>query len=107
MVLIAQMEKRKHRRIDVSLTVTVCCEPYQYQATVTNISEKGLCIKTSMCFPVETQCKISILGKEGVFDIQAFVKRSNKKEGFNETMGLELLNPSRQYREFVNTLGGV
>ena len=86
--------------------VTFCISAQKVANSTYGKSEKGLCIKTTMCFPAETQCKISIPGKEGVVDIQAFVKRSIKKDGFNDTMGLELLKPSRQYREFVNTLEG-
>jgi hypothetical protein len=59
-----------------------------------------------MCFPCGTECKLFISGKDEVLGVQAIVKRIAKNEGFNDTMALEFLNPSRQYREFVNTLEG-
>ena len=100
------MEKRKFRRIDTSLYASICCEPYRYEATIINISEKGVCIHTPMCFPCGTECKLFISGKDGVVEVQALVKRIAKNEGFNDTMGLELLNPSQKCREFINALEG-
>ena len=99
-----RMEKRNCRRIDTSLTTSICCEPYHYQTTITNISEKGVCIYTTMCFPIGTECKLFISGKDGMLEVQACVKHLVKKEDFNDAMGFELLNPSMDYIEFVNTL---
>jgi hypothetical protein len=100
------MNERGYERIDVSVNAHICCEPYRYQSTITNMSEKGVCIHTAMCFPIETQCKLFISGNDGWLEEQAFVKHITKTDGFHDSMGLELLNPSRQYREFVNTLEG-
>jgi hypothetical protein len=83
MSLFTYMEKRRHRRIDTSLTATICCEPYQYQTTITNMSEKGVCIHTAMCFPTETKCTLFIPGKEGVLELEARIKHIAKQEGFN------------------------
>lgn len=100
------MEKRRWTRIDANLTAMISCEPYQYQVMISNMSEGGVCIRTPMCFPVDTKCNLFISGKHGVLKEEALVKRNTKKEGFNDTMGLELVKPSRKYREFVRALSG-
>jgi hypothetical protein len=106
MSLFRYMEKRKFRRIDTNLTASICCEPYRYETRIINISEQGVCIHTTMCFPCGTECKLFIPGNDGVLEVQVLVKSITKKEGFNDTMGLELLNSSRKYRDFINSLAG-
>ena len=106
MSLYRHMEKRKYMRIDTAMTASLCCEPYRYQAKVVNVSEKGVCIHTTMCFPTGTECKLFIAAKEGVLEVRAFVIRTTKKEGFNDTMGLELLKTSRKYKDFIKALEG-
>lgn len=100
------MNERAYKRIDVSVNAHICCEPYRYQSTIINMSEKGVSIYTTMCFPIGTECSLIISGNDGMLEVQALVKHITKTEGFHDSMGLELVNPSRQYREFVNTLEG-
>jgi hypothetical protein len=101
------MEKRANKRIEVSFVANICCEPYLFKCTIINLSANGICLHTSMCFPGGTKCKLIIPSKQRDLEIAGQVKRTIKREGFNETMGLELLNPPQNYIEFINDLSSV
>lgn len=99
------MNRRSYERVDLNVDANICCEPYFFQGRVVNVSEQGMCIHTAMCYPTGTASKLIITGKFGtLLVLQARVTRLAKKDGFNDTMGFELLNPSSDYLEFVNSL---
>ena len=98
------MNKRAWERIDVNVDAHICCEPYLFQGRIINISEEGVCIHTTMCFPCETKCTLLIPGNDGMLEVQALVTWLSKRDGFNDTMGFELLKPSTNYVEFINSL---
>ena len=98
------MNKRAYERFDVNMTGSIYCSPYLFDGKVINLSEKGIAMHTMMCFPTGTECQLLIAGKERVLELNACVTRVAKKEGYNDTMGFELLNPSPDYIEFVESV---
>jgi hypothetical protein len=98
------MEKRTCDRIDASLEAKFFCNNFLCTATITNLSEKGMCINTGMCLPCGTNVKLLIPVKEEILEVPVEVKRAAKREGFYDTMGLELLNPPQNYLAFVDSL---
>lgn len=86
------------------MTGSIYCSPYLFDGKVVNVSEQGLCMHTMMCFPEGTECQLMIAGKERVLEINAYVTHIEKKEGYNDTMGFKVLNPSPDYIEFVESL---
>ena len=98
------MDKRTCDRIDASLEAKFFCANFLCTGTVTNLSETGICINTGMCLPCGTNVKLFIPLKEEVLEVPVLVKRVAKKEGFYDTMGLELLKPPQNYLALVNNL---
>ena len=98
------MEKRTCERIATNLEAKFFCGDYLHRGTITNVSEKGICINTVMCFPHGTNVKLLIPVKEDILEVPVQVKRVAKKDGFYNTMGLELLNSPQNYMEFLNGL---
>ncbi|MCK5138510.1 MAG: PilZ domain-containing protein [Thermodesulfovibrionia bacterium] len=101
------MEKRTCKRIDTSLEAKFFHGNCLYRGTITNLSEKGICINTVACFPYGANIKLLIPVKEDILEIPVHVKRVAKRDGFYDTMGLELLDQSQNYLEFLNGLSSV
>lgn len=98
------MEKRSCKRMNKTLPASISCEPYRYEARIVNISEKGVCIHTAMCFPIGTECRIFILVKDRMLEVNAIVKHISREVGIADAMGFELLNPSADYIAFAKSL---
>ena len=97
------MEKRTCERIDTSLEAKFFYGNYLHRGTITNLSKKGICINTVMCFPYGANIKLLIPVKEDILEILVQVKRVAKRDGFYDTMGLVILDPSQNYLEFLNS----
>jgi hypothetical protein len=71
---------------------------------ILGISKKCMCIKSKYCFPVNSNIELFLKNKKQIIDIFATV-RSYKKANFrNDTMCVEVLNPSQEYSYFVESL---
>jgi hypothetical protein len=84
------MEKRTFKRIPVDLEFH--CFNINNFGTVTNISEKGMFIKSQKIkFPLEMQFEISISSKEETLNVHVKINRITKSNGYYDGMGVELL----------------
>ncbi len=92
-------------RIPVSVEVGFFCCNKVSSGTITDISEKGMFIKTGeMCFPFDSQFEIFIPMKEKIINVFAILKRIIMSPDSYDGIGVELLNPSQDYLEFVDNL---
>jgi len=69
-----------------------------------NISENGMRIETCKCLPSNTEAKLIVYGNNKVLSVPVKVTRVIKNSGFYDAMGIEVLNPPKDYLEFVQTL---
>lgn len=74
-----------------------------YYGTVDNISRNGMLIRTGTCFPSHTNITLFIY-KEKILMVHAKVKRVIKADGFYRAMGIEVIEPSNEYLEFIYKL---
>ena len=98
------MWKREFKRIPASIKVRFFSGTTTYYGTVTNLSEKGMFISTKVSFPMQPQLKILIPLKDEILRIPALVRSFGKSGNNYNGIGVELLNPSRDYLEFVGSL---
>ena len=96
------MQKRVYERIPTNIEVSYGNE--LYSGTMTNCSENGMFINTRMCYPFDTSFQILIILKDEVLKVPVKVTRIVKTYDFFNGMGVELLNPSRKYLEFIKNL---
>lgn len=97
------MEKRASQRVPVTLEFH--CFDTEYFGTVTNLSEKGMFIKSQkICFPLMLQFEISIPVEQEMLNIPVKVNRMIKSNGYYDGMGVELLEQPQKYLEFINWL---
>ncbi len=99
----SHMEKRTFHRIPADLEFH--CFNINCFGTVTNISEKGMFIKSQrISFPLESQFEISIPAKEETLNVPVKVSRITKSNGFYDGIGVELMEPSQKYLKHVKRL---
>ena len=97
------MEKRIVKRLPADLEFH--CFNTNNFGTVTNISEKGMFIKSQKIqFPLAMQFEISISTKEETLNIPVKVNRITKSNGYYDGMGLELLQQPQRYLRHIERL---
>ena len=99
------MARRACLRILLKINVKFYCCEKVYSGTVTNISEKGMFIRTNeMCFPDNRQFDLTIPLEDEYAIVPVKINRLVNLEGGQCGMGVELLNPSLKYVEYVENL---
>jgi len=68
---------------------------------VTGISKNCICINTRFCFPLDSLIKLFLPFKRKVVDLSVRVDRLKRKNSLHETMCVKVLNPSKEYLDFV------
>jgi hypothetical protein len=99
------MERRACHRISVNVDIRFFCCSRVYTGTISNISKKGLLINTTeMCFPFDSQFEIFLPLKGEELRVPVSLSRILMLPDSHDSIGVELLNPSRDYLKFVNSL---
>lgn len=95
------MQIRAKRRIHVHQEVVIFHGDVIIAATMNNGSEKGMYVESSGAFPLDTILKIIIpLTNDELLEVPVRVVRLTKT-GDYEGMGVELLNVSFKYTDFL------
>ena len=68
---------------------------------VTGISKNCICINTWFCFPLDSLIELFLPFKRKVLDLSVRVDKFRRKNSIHETMCVEVLNPSKEYLDFV------
>jgi hypothetical protein len=96
------MERRAFKRIPIKVEAIFLEGNMVYSGTVLNLSERNMSISTRRCFPSGSMFESIIRVEEGLLKVHAQVKRETKINSYNDGMGVEVLNPTKEYLEFVN-----
>ena len=97
------MTRRACERIPSSLVVKFHQDNSVCYGIATDISEKGMCIKSGICLPCDSKFKLQIPLKNSHLEVSVKVRRVEKTDGFYDTMGVELLKPTKKYLKIVNS----
>ncbi len=98
------MERRLYRRVDTCIPVKYHCEYILYNGTVENISENGMFIRTTNFLPCTNEIEMIVPLNEIVTTCTAKIRRIIKTDNTTFQVGLEILNPSSAYLDFVEKL---
>lgn len=71
---------------------------------VTGISKNCMCIKSKYCFPLNTNIELLLPIEGKVIDILATVRRYEQVKFLNDTMCVDIFNPSQEYSDFVSSI---
>ena len=101
------MDKRSFERIDADVDVRFSYGYIFYTGNITNLSERGLFIRTKNCLPDNSLILIMYRVEDELLKILARVKRSIKSNRYNDGMGIEVINPQSKYLDFVNNMKSI
>lgn len=99
----SDIERRSSERVPVGEEVKICEGNLFFSGTALNISDNGMFIGTKKRFPRETLSLIVMRLKDRLFKLPAKIKRSTLETGFYDGIGVELIDPPRDYVEFLNS----
>jgi hypothetical protein len=95
------MRKRSCERKSSSLLVKFThCDTIHY-GIVTNVSERGMCIKSGACLPCDSPVLLLIPLKDEHLAVDAAVKWVKKTDEFYDCMGVEMSEPPERYLQIV------
>ncbi len=98
------LQKRTDKRISSSFYVKYLSGEITCYGIVMNLSEKGMCISTGSCLASDSRIKLLIPQKAENMEIPVRVKWVTKSCDFYDSMGVELLKPSKKYQQLFNKL---
>jgi hypothetical protein len=98
------MERRAHERVTTILPVKYYCEDDCYTGTVHNVSEQGMFICTGNFLPCTNCLEIHLPMNKEILCCTAEIRRIEKINDSNYTMGIELVTPPDAYLKFVDSL---
>lgn len=98
------MQRRAFERIPVEYKVRYFCGDIACIGTVTDLSENGMFIDTTIDFPFDSNFELLLPLNDEVVKVSAIIKRVVKNRGVYEGMGVELVNPPENYLQFVDEL---
>jgi hypothetical protein len=98
------MQRRAFKRIPVDLKIRYFCGDTACNGIVTDLSENGMFIDTTLDFPFDSNFELILPMNDEVIKISAMIKRVIKNKGAYEGMGVELVNPPENYLQLVNEL---
>ncbi len=97
-------EKRVFERISVKKEISILYCNLFYSGTVLNLSPKGMFVETNKRFPVGFTSIIFLSKNNDSMKLLAKVKQITEPDGYNNGVGLELLNPPQSYFEFIDAI---
>jgi hypothetical protein len=100
------MERRVSERKAAHLPVRFSYANSFFNGVVKNLTGSGMCISTSMLLPCDSSAKLYIPFRHKVLEISVIVRRIERTNNFFDIMGLEIVNPSVEYKEFIDILWG-
>ena len=98
------MQRRAFERIPVDLKVRYFCGDASCHGTVTDLSENGMFIDTTLDFPFQSNFELILPLNDELLKMSAMIKRVVKDNGVYKGMGIEILAPPESYLQFVNEL---
>jgi hypothetical protein len=101
------MEMRIFKKIPVEIEARLFCGNMFYAGTVLNISIEGMHINTQSCLPSGASFVTIIRNGRDLMQVNTKVKRLTRTNGCYDGMDVEILNLSKNFLDYVNSLSPV
>lgn len=99
------MQKRSCKRMPVSISARLVLGNMFYPGKIENISEMGMFIQTKLSPPPQAMFIILVRNEEkNLLQFFARSKWTKGTDGLHKGVGVEILNPSINYLNFVKNL---
>jgi len=101
------MERRTSKRVETNLRATIFSGDHICSGAITNISENGMYINADISLPLQIKLEVLLHTGEDFLKLPVKVRRLTKSSETYKGIGVELLSPTDNYLNFVNTLKSV
>jgi hypothetical protein len=101
------MEKGTCEKIPVKIDARFFCGDMFYSGTISNLSTEDMHINTKRCFPLGTRFVTIIRNGKDLLQVNTKVKGLTLTKGCYDGMDVEILNQSKNYLDYVNSLSPV
>ena len=99
------MNRRACKRIYGELDVRFFYDDAMHTGSITNLSGNGMYIELDIClYYYKSNFNVQLLLLNRTLDMPVKIGRLVEKHGFYYGMGVELVNPSEDYLDFVASL---
>lgn len=99
------MDKRKAKdRITVDIDVKLSRGRVFYYGKIVDISENGMLIKTDDSILCGESYNVHIVTEEELPKMMGKVRRLKKEKNISPDIGVEILSPPQEYKDFVKNL---
>ena len=99
------MNRRAFKRLYGELHARFFYDEAMHTGTITNLSGNGMYIELDKClYYYKSRFNVQLLLINRSLDIPVKISRLSEKYGFYYSMGVELVNPSEEYLDFVASL---
>ncbi|GBE04724.1 PilZ domain protein [bacterium BMS3Abin10] len=95
------MEKRVSKRMPTRVALRFPCCNTVHSGVATNLSEDGMFINAELSFPIQSRLEILIPSGKEILKVPVKITRIVEKDKVYKGMGVELVNPQKNYLEFV------
>ncbi len=95
---------REFERIPVNIQVKYFNGITEHFGTVTNLTEKGMFIRTRISFPMKPQIRIIIPLEKNILRVSAWIRSFGRSSNSYKGLGVEILDPPQNYLDFVGGL---
>lgn len=99
--MVSSAERRTCERISASIDVRFYFARIFHSGTVTNLSEKGIFIRTAKCLPKGSPIQLLIRKEDGILTETGRIRHLIKTGDVHSGAGVELVNPSHDYLSFI------
>lgn len=99
------MAVRAHNRLPANIGVNFYLGSTRCSGTLTNLSAEGMCLKTGTFLSCELGSELLICLRNGVLNVPVRVSWIEMEDSFHDSLGVEAVNPSREYNDFVKDFG--
>ena len=99
------MGVRSFDRIPILMNAIITCQDHVYRGMVTNLSEKGMFIRTYVVTPpLDPQVEITLTIGETSISLSGRPVRSENIRGYYTGIGIEVINPPQNYLDLFDSL---
>lgn len=96
-------EQRAFERKSINLEARFFYGNSLPSCTIKNISEGGMCIVSDICHFLNSRIEVFIPLEKKVMSVPVKIIRMEEEDDYN-VLGVEVLNPTGKYLEFVDSL---
>ncbi|GBE06859.1 MAG TPA: PilZ domain-containing protein [Nitrospirae bacterium] len=98
------MFQREFERIPVNIQVKYFNGITEHFGTITNLTEKGMFIRTRVSFPMKPRLRIIIPLEKDILRVSACIRSFGLSRNSYSGLGVEILDPRQNYLDFVGGL---